>query len=86
MQLIIDPNAPEPKTQTLTKIARSFSYKLNVGNYESRDFFCSQSGECSPDDADSVSADLHQFCVDQVLEAVRQYRAALNEQRERKPG
>jgi hypothetical protein len=71
-------------SQATVKITRSFSYKLNVGNYESRDFFCSQSGECAAADAEAVSADLQQFCIDQVLGAVKEYRAALNVQRERK--
>lgn len=71
-------------SNSTVKITRSFSYKLNVGNYESRDFFCSESGECSAADAEAVALDLQQFCVDQVLESVRQYRAALTVQRERK--
>lgn len=66
------------------RITRSFSYKLNVGNYETRDFFCSQSGECETLEAASVAEDLQQFCVDQVLESVKQYRAALSAQRDRK--
>ncbi len=57
----------------LTEIARSFSYKLNVGNYESRDFFCSQKSECTFEDAEAVSKALHAFCKKQVMEAVREY-------------
>ena len=57
------------------EVVRSFAYKLNVGNYESRDFFCSQKAECSADDAAEVSAALYQFCKSQVLAAVREYRA-----------
>lgn len=61
-------------TQTV-EIARSFSYKLNVGNYESRDFFCSQKAECPIDDAERVSDALHAFCKTQVLKALADYRA-----------
>lgn len=60
----------------LTEIARSFSYKLNVGNYESRDFFCSQKSECTFEDAEAVSRALHTFCKRQVMEAVREYQEA----------
>lgn len=62
----------------LCEIARSFSYKLNVGRYdrnrqyESLDFFCSQKSECSFDDAAAVSAALHKFCKAQVMEAVNE--------------
>lgn len=59
----------------LVEITRSFSYKLNVGHYESRDFFCSQKEECSPEDVDTVSERLHSFCKKQVLKAVREYKA-----------
>ena len=62
-------------TQSLVEIARSFSYKLNVGNYESRDFFCSQKAECSWEEAEAVSAKLHDFCKKQVLQALREYKA-----------
>jgi len=58
----------------LIEIARSFSFKLNAGNYESRDFFCSQKAECSPEDADETSERLYQFCKAQVMKAVREYR------------
>lgn len=54
-----------------TEIARSFSYKLNVGNYESRDFFCSQKSECAWDDAEAVAKHLHDFCKRMVMQEVR---------------
>lgn len=59
----------------LIEIARSFSYKLNVGNYESRDFFCSQKAECTPEEADEVSERLHLFCYKQVIRDVKKYKA-----------
>ena len=61
---------PRPK---LVEIARSFSYKLNVGNYESRDFFCSQKSECPENQAEEKSEALYQFCKQQVMKAVREY-------------
>lgn len=56
-----------------TEIARSFSYKLNMGNYESRDFFCSQKAECLERNAEDTSERLYQFCKSQVMKAVREY-------------
>lgn len=64
-------NGSKPK---LIEIARSFSYKLNVGNYESRDFFASQKAECRAEDAEATSERLYQFCKTQVLKAVKEYR------------
>jgi hypothetical protein len=61
--------------ETRVEIVRSFSYKLNCGNYESRDFFCSQKAECAAEDAAHVSEMLYQFCKSQVLASVREYLA-----------
>jgi len=58
----------------LTEIARSFSFKLNVGNYESRDFFCSQKEECPIEDAEATSIRLFDFCKRQVMKSVREYK------------
>ena len=63
------------KPSNLVEVVRSFSYKLNCGNYESRDFFCSQKAECRAEDAEEVSDLVHRFCKEQVLKAVAQYRA-----------
>lgn len=57
----------------MVEVVRSFSYKLNCGNYESRDFFCSQKAECKAADAGTVSEALYQFCKSQVLASVREY-------------
>lgn len=61
-------------------ITRSFSFKLNLGNYESADFFCSQKADCAPGDAEEVSLGLYEFCVDEVMKSVRD----LKERRARK--
>lgn len=57
------------------EVVRSFSYKLNVGNYESRDFFASEKAQCRAEDAAHISDLLYQFCKSQVLESVREYLA-----------
>jgi hypothetical protein len=61
----------------MTDISRSFSYKLNVGNYESRDFFCAQKVECRIEDAEDISDRLYQFCRSQVMRAVNDYMAVV---------
>ncbi len=84
------PVAPEPPKQperyvwfpNLVEVARSYTFKLNVGNYESRDFFCSQKAECRPEDADLVSEKLYEFCKRQVMKAVESERA-IGKQRQR---
>lgn len=61
-------------TGSWVEVARSFSFKLNVGNYESRDFFCSQKAECKPEDAEEVARALHAFCKKMVMEEVRAHK------------
>lgn len=63
------------KRPIMIEITRSFSFKLNMGNYESRDFFCSQKSECRMDEADRVADALHAFCKSQVLKSVNEYKA-----------
>lgn len=66
-KLAVDPSP-------FVEIVRSFSYKLNAGNYESRDFFCSQKAECLALDAERVSRLLHDFCKQEVMRAVREWK------------
>lgn len=75
------PRPPRPPSHLLgrTEITRSWSYKLNMGNYESRDFFCSQKAECERKDAEAIAQSLHAFCKSQVMKAVREYQEELKE-------
>lgn len=57
----------------LTEIARSFTYKLNTGNYTSRDFFCSQKLEVPEDEAEATSERLFNFCREEVMKSVKEY-------------
>ena len=57
----------------LTEICRSFSYKLNAGNYESRDFFCSAKEEVKKSGAVKKSEELFAFCKDEVMKSVYAY-------------
>ena len=57
----------------LVEIARSFAYKLNCGNYESRDFFCSQKAEVPLEEAEETSKQLYHFCKTEVMKNVGEY-------------
>lgn len=70
------PIEPErPKASGVVEIVRSVSFKLNLGNYQSMDFFCSQKAQCLPEESDSVSTDLYDWCYGQVMESVREVKA-----------
>jgi hypothetical protein len=71
---------------TKVEICRSFSYKLNCGNYESRDFFQSMKAECAMEHAEDISDRLHQFCKSQVMRSVREYLAVQSVRDDRKAG
>jgi hypothetical protein len=64
-----------PKPSGVVEVVRSCSFKLNLGNYQSFDFFCSQKAQCLPDEADQVSADLYEWCYDQVMASVKEVKA-----------
>lgn len=66
--------SPGDKPSPLVEVARSFSFKLNVGNYESRDFFCSQKAECRAEEAEATSDKLYAFCKAQVLKDVKEFK------------
>ena len=59
--------------EKLVEIARSFAYKLNCGNYESRDFFCSQKVEVPENEAEETSKKLFHFCKLMVERDVKEY-------------
>lgn len=59
------------------EIARSFSYKLNLGNYSNADFFCSQKAEVEPDELEIASKILYEFCRNEVMKSVEEYKESL---------
>lgn len=72
-------------TKQLVEVCRSFSFKLNVGNFESRDFFCSQKAEVPEDEVEETSRKLHHFCKMEVIKSVNQYLKEQKELTEPKP-
>jgi len=56
------------------EIARSFSRKLNLGNYETADFFCSQKTETTKEKENETSRELFEFCKKEVLFSIEKYK------------
>ncbi len=61
------------KTSRRITVVRSFSYKLNIGNYQSVDFFASQKAECFEAEAEETSRKVYQFCKREVLRDLNEY-------------
>lgn len=58
----------------MKKITRSFSYKKNLGNYQTADFFCSQEVEVEDNqDIDVLSEKIHEWCKGQVIKSVNKF-------------
>lgn len=58
--------------QLPVSISRSFSFKLNLGNYQSMDFFSCQTTECLASEVPAKSEILHKFCKQEVMRAVHE--------------
>ena len=56
----------------MVEVTRSFSYKMNMGNYETRDFFCSQKKECPEPEAEATAKQLMDFCKKMVLRDIQE--------------
>lgn len=72
----------------MVEVVRSFSYKLNMGTdengrptYESCDLFCSKKEQCAPEDVAEVSRDIHEFCVEEVMEGIREIKERIAKKR-----
>lgn len=63
--------APEAAPR-MVEICRSFSFKLNLGNYQSCDFFASEKSTCTEAEAEDLSAALYQFCRTEVMKSVQE--------------
>jgi len=65
----------------LVEVARSFSYKLNTGDYSNAEFFSSQKEQCSPDEVADISRRLFEECKQQVIEDIKLYKEKYGETR-----
>lgn len=68
-------NRAEPSG--LVRITRSFSFKLNLGQYQSADFFCSQSVQCKAEDAEAKSLAVIAFCKAQTQKDIAAFKEEL---------
>jgi hypothetical protein len=66
------------------EIARSYSEKLNLGNYCTSDYFCSAKCECDEKEADQKSQELYEFCVGQVKKNIEEYKFQLEKDKQPK--
>lgn len=55
------------------EVVRSFTRKINLGNYESADFFCSVKDTCHPDRVEALSEQLHDIAEDEVNKSIDAY-------------
>jgi len=60
------------------KIIRSFSRKINLGNYETSDFYCEAEDEVLGHDAGikeevELSEVLHSFCKEEVERSIQEF-------------
>ena len=68
----------------MIEITRSFAYKMNIPNYESRDFFCSQKVECEEADAEKKSEVVYEFCKNEVMKSVNAYKKGLEKEKNKR--
>ena len=55
------------------EVVRSFTRKVNLGNYESADFFCSRREQVPDDEADEASARIAAWCEQQAAESAADF-------------
>ena len=61
--------------QRTIEVCRSFSFKHNLGNYESADFFASRKLQCLESEAAVESERIYQECIEEVRRAIAQFNA-----------
>jgi len=57
----------------MIKITRSFSRKVNLGNFQTADFYCSRELEVEQKDATQTSKNLHDLCELDVMDSIEKY-------------
>ena len=66
------PKKPIPYSNII-EIARSYSRKLDIGNYQNIDFFASAKSEVWENEKEKVSKELYDFVKSEVEKSVAQY-------------
>ncbi len=57
----------------IIEIARSYSRKLDIGNYQNIDVFCSAKSEVWENEKEKMSEELYNFCKSEVEKSVAEY-------------
>lgn len=57
------------------EVARSCSRKVNLGNYETIDFFCSRKDEVQSGKATEKSEEIAKWCEEEIRKTVEKYRS-----------
>jgi hypothetical protein len=68
---------PAARVSGQVEVVRSFTRKLNLGSYESADFFCSQKVICDAEQADEISAAVYGWCKAQVMRDIQTFRSEI---------
>lgn len=69
-----------PPINEEVSVTRSFSLKVNLGNYQSADFFSSQTVRCRASEAEEVSPKVYEFCRRQVRQSIADFKSEREEQ------
>ncbi len=64
-----------PIKEKTIEVCRSFSQKVNLGNYETCDFFCSAKAEVAEKDFETTSAELFERCYNEVMGSILEFKA-----------
>lgn len=68
------------------EISRSYSEKVNMGNHQTFDSFCSAKCEVDEKEADQKSKELYEFCKEQVKKEIKEHREEVEKPKEEYQG
>lgn len=56
--------------QKTIEITRSYAQKVNMGNYQTKDYFCSAKCECALEDSSDISSMLDELVQGEVFKSI----------------
>lgn len=74
---IANENVPPRAPSEFLYVTRSYSRKVNLGNYESMDLFCSLNLQCNPEDVGVKSEQAVEWCKNQVVADIKRFRTEM---------
>lgn len=57
----------------LVEVSRSFTFKVNLGGYQTADFYCGQRAEVPEKEATKKSEQLYAFCKEEVMKSIASF-------------